>query len=120
MNRLSFLLAGAAMAVVAAPSWAHAVLKASTPAAGGQLAASPIELRLTFNEPLEARFSKVQLTPTGKAALETGDAQPADGDPHTLVVPVKATLASGSYVVHWSAMGQDGHRTKGEFKFSVK
>jgi methionine-rich copper-binding protein CopC len=101
-------------------SWAHAVLQTSVPAAGASLAASPGELRLGFNEALETGFSHVRLQGPGGAAVATGELHAADGTAHTLVVPLKAPLAAGHYVVQWSAMGHDGHRTKGEFAFDVK
>jgi methionine-rich copper-binding protein CopC len=103
-----------------APLWAHAVLQASTPAAGASLAASPAELRLSFNEALETGFSQVRLHDAGGTAVTTGELHAADGTAHTLVVPLKGPIAAGRYVVQWSAMGHDGHRTKGEFAFSVK
>lgn len=81
---------------------------------------SPLEeLRLTFNEPIEIAFTRIRLIDsTGKAM--SGDATQADkSDPKAAVLPLP-TLAPGTYIVHWAAVGRDGHRVKGEFSFSVK
>lgn len=118
MNKL--LAAGLLAALVAPAAWAHAVLKAATPASGAAVPAGVHELRLTFNEPLEAGFCKIQVTDGGAKAVAVKAVKAVDGDPTSLVVPLEAAVAPGTYTVRWSAMGHDGHRTKGDYKFTVK
>lgn len=45
----------------AGPVWAHAQLRASEPAAGAVLPASPSVVRLRFSEPVELKFSRLTL-----------------------------------------------------------
>ena len=56
---LAFAIVAALHANVAA---AHAVLVSSSPANGSMLTLPPKEIRLSFNEAIEARFSSVTLT----------------------------------------------------------
>ena len=56
----------------AGPAQAHAHLKTATPAADSTVAASPAELRLTFTEDLELKFSGVAVKGPGKAVVRTG------------------------------------------------
>jgi copper resistance protein C len=51
----------------------------------------------------------------GRSASYVG----AGGDT-TLVVPVTATLAAGTYTVDWHALATDGHKTNGSYTFTVK
>ena len=115
------LLAGlAALALVglASPAFAHAHLKAATPAAGGSVASAPSELDLDFSEDLNLKFSGVTVKgPDG--AVETGAASLAK-DNTRLVVPLKTPLAAGAYTVDWHALSADGHKTKGSYSFTVE
>ncbi|WP_394780942.1 copper homeostasis periplasmic binding protein CopC [Undibacterium sp.] len=98
---------------------AHAKLEESEPKAASQLSAAPKEIRLQFNEALEAAFSKIKLVGAGNAEIALTRQEVSKDDPKVLsaVVPV---LSAGEYHVQWSAMAHDGHKTKGEFAFSVK
>ena len=100
-------------------AFAHASLVASTPTKGATLDRPPTELRLTFNERVEAAYTSVRLVDArGKeAASAKAVADPADARSVKFAVP---SLASGTYVARWTAVGDDGHRTHGEFSFSVR
>jgi methionine-rich copper-binding protein CopC len=113
------LLALAALTLASTAACAHARLQDSTPANGSTVAAAPAELRLRFNEPVEAAMSSVKLTGPADAVVATGKvgADPADGRTLVLVLP---RLASGTYRAEWGTMGRDGHHTKGEIRFTVK
>jgi hypothetical protein len=71
--RLSFAIVAALYANVAA---AHAVLVSSSPANGSMLTQPPKEIRLSFNEAIEARFSSVTLT-RSDGRRSKPDARPA-------------------------------------------
>ncbi|WP_295995031.1 copper homeostasis periplasmic binding protein CopC [Rugamonas sp.] len=98
---------------------AHATLKSSNPEAGATLAAAPKEISLTFNEKIEEAFSTITLADSqGKeVAAEKAKVDAADPAVLRLVAPV---LSPGSYTVTWAVAGHDGHRRKGDFKFTVK
>lgn len=98
---------------------AHATLKSSNPEAGATLAAAPKEISLTFNEKIEEAFSTITLADgQGKeVAAEKAKVDAADPAVLRLVAPV---LSPGPYTVTWAVAGHDGHRRKGDFKFTVK
>ena len=99
-------------------AFAHAQLQSASPPVGGAVAA-PQEIRLTFSEGVEPKFSSIALSgPAG--AIATGAAGTAAGDSHTLVVKIGHPLAPGSYSVKWRATSTDTHRTQGGFDFTVK
>jgi methionine-rich copper-binding protein CopC len=98
---------------------AHASLKSSNPAAGATLTATPKEITLTFNEKVEEAFSTITLADSqGKPVVaERAKVDATDPSVLRLVAPV---LSAGSYTVTWAVAGHDGHRRKGDFKFTVK
>ena len=109
-----------AAAALASPfAWAHATLKNSNPEAGSTLAAAPQEITLTFNEKVEPAFSSITLADGAGKAVAAGKAKVDADTPAILRVEVPA-LSAGAYTVTWAAAGHDGHRRKGDFKFTVK
>ncbi len=116
----AFIATVMAAATLASPfASAHATLKSSNPEAGATLAAAPKEITLTFNEKIEEAFSTITLSDSqGKEiAAEKAKVDAANPAIVRLVAPV---LSSGSYTVTWAVAGHDGHRRKGDFKFTVK
>jgi methionine-rich copper-binding protein CopC len=111
-------LAGAAL-LASVPALAHAVVKQSLPAKGAVLDAAPKEIVITFNEKVEKLFSTATLTSAAGVTVPTDKAKVDPANPAMLRLPVPA-LASGTYVVHWTAVGHDGHRLGGDIGFSVK
>ena len=103
----------------AAPAFAHAHLQSAAPAVGGTVAAAT-EIRLTFSEAIEPKFSGVTLTsaagelePLGASALDPNDDK-------ALIVTIAKPLPSGVYKVTWRATSVDAHHTQGDFSFTVK
>ncbi len=98
---------------------AHAIVKQSEPAPGAVLATSPREVKITFNEKVEAMFTSASLKNAAGTTVSREKARldPADTTVLRLAVPV---LVSGKYPVAWNAVGSDGHRRNGEIHFSVK
>lgn len=123
MNKLSRLAAlgsiFAAAALVTPLAAAHAVLKASTPAADAVVDAAPKEISLVFNEKIEAAFSSATLKDGAGTAVPTGKPRVDKDNPAIMHLDVPA-LAAGAYKVEWVGVGRDGHRRTGAFKFSVK
>jgi copper resistance protein C len=98
---------------------AHAVLMSSSPAANSVLAEAPREIRLSFSERIERRFSSVSLTRSDGSKVQI--ARPAaDPQKHNdLLVPLPA-LAPGQYQVEWQTTSADSHRIRGQFGFEIK
>jgi copper resistance protein C len=108
-----------AVAVYAGSAAAHAVLMSSSPAANSVLAEAPREIRLSFNERIEARFSSVTLTRNDRTKVQV--TRPA-ADPekqNDLIVSLPA-LAPGKYQVRWQTTSADSHRIQGQFGFEIK
>jgi copper resistance protein C len=109
-----------AAATLASPAaLAHAGLKASSPEAGAVLAAPPREIALTFNENIEPAFSTITVTDGQGRQVPAGKARVDGATPTVLRLDVPV-LAAGAYTVSWAVAGHDGHRRKGDFKFTVK
>jgi methionine-rich copper-binding protein CopC len=97
---------------------AHAKLQRSDPASGATLTAAPAHIQLWFDEEVDVKLSRIAMTgPAGKVAL--GPTQ-AMGE-KSLMATVPGSLADATYSVSWQAVASDdGHLTKGTFKFTVK
>lgn len=119
LHRLLFTSVLAGMTFVSAGAWAHAKLQNALPVAGATLAAPPHEVSLYFNEKIEAAFSSVKLTDSAGQNAGTAKSQPDPAKPSVLRLALPA-LKPGVYGVHWAVVGQDGHRIKGEYTFTVK
>jgi copper resistance protein C len=112
------LSASLAFALIASQAFAHAQLEKASPPVGGTVA-SASEIRLTFSEGVELKFTKVSMTGPG-GAVPLGAAKTESGDQAVLIVPITKGLAAGVYKVHWQAVSVDTHHTQGTFEFTVK
>ena len=117
------ILAAAAFfaAIAASPAaFAHAHLKHQYPAADAAVTAAPQALTLDFSEGIEPNFSGVVVTGPGQATVKTGAVKRNEKDNKQLIVPLEESLKPGDYKVDWHVVSVDGHKTKGNYGFSVK
>lgn len=122
MKALHTIVLTVAMAatVLASPfAAAHASLKSTNPEAGATLQAAPKEIALTFNEKVEEAFSSITVADAAGKPVVSGKAKVDADNPAILRLEVPA-LSAGTYTVTWAVAGHDGHRRKGDFKFTVK
>ena len=104
---------------LALPALAHAKLVAAVPAIDAALDTMPDELALTFSEPVEIAFSKVELTEPDQPATAMDIAlDPAD--PASIRAALPDGLPAGHYSVDWTIVAADGHKTTGSYAFDVK
>jgi methionine-rich copper-binding protein CopC len=97
------------------PSFSHAKLQSSVPAANTQLAHAPPTLTLNFSEQAQLAVLKLNSSGTSLPVAVDREAKPSS----TVVVTLPA-LKPGKYEVEWSAIAaDDGHITKGSFYFTV-
>ncbi|GJK44348.1 CopC domain-containing protein YobA [Klebsiella grimontii] len=115
--RLSLFLAGC---LTSAGAFAHAHLQQPLPAAGSEVDASPQALTLNFSEGIETQFSGVTLTGPQQKAIPLGKPVRSDNNKAQLTVPVEQALTPGAYTVDWHVVSVDGHKTKGQYTFTVK
>ena len=98
---------------------AHAGLVSSEPGRRAVLSASPKQIRLCFNESVEAGFSKVLLQ---DAEGKPVSVPPPARDPtkaSCLLVPLPS-LANGSYSVKYKVLSVDGHVVEYGYGFRVQ
>lgn len=113
---LAILLAS--LALCAQPAAAHASYVRSNPAADARLLRAPTEIRITWSEEVDARFSEIAvLDPSGRS-LHEGRTLSGD-DPASLRVGLRP-LVEGGYTVSWRVLSSiDGHETRGSFVFAL-
>src|SRR5690348_3649777 len=120
VSRIGLVLATAlAVLLLAAPgASAHAVLLRADPEIGGVTPTPPTEVLLQFSEPVEPRFSQIEVTARGGERVSVGKVTTGD-DKTSIVTAVKPGLKDGWYRVEWRALSIDGHRIRGLYQFGV-
>jgi methionine-rich copper-binding protein CopC len=108
----------AALLAVPGVAFAHPALVTSSPRSG-EVVSTPKQLVLRFNEPVEASFTHVEVLNAANVRQEVNGVQSIAGEANAVALTLP-TLAPGEYKTRWSAVGRDGHRVKGEFRFTVK
>ncbi|MGC6386628.1 copper homeostasis periplasmic binding protein CopC [Ewingella sp. S1.OA.A_B6] len=106
--------------LISQQAFAHAHLKTETPAADTTLKTAPTELSLGFSEGIEPNFSQVTITGPDKKTVSTGALALAANDNTQAIVPLTSTLSVGKYNVSWHVVSVDGHKTEGQYSFTVK
>ncbi len=104
----------AAMVFTATPASAHARLEVTSPKDGSSLTATPPEVMLRFNEPIQKDLSQVTVT-TGSKDATSGKIQ-IEGN--SVYQPLKSSLKPGSYKIVYKVVSADGHPISGTFSFS--
>jgi methionine-rich copper-binding protein CopC len=106
----------ASLAAVATQAAAHAAFVSASPAVNATVA-SPKQVTVKLSEKLSPKFSGLDLMKAdgSKVPVKTTVAK----DKKTLMATVPA-LAPGAYMVMWHAVAaDDGHKSKGDFNFTV-
>ena len=120
MTRAPFALLVAAFlaAIAPSPAVAHAQLDRAAPPVGATVKSPPQEISLIFSERVVPGLSSIRLS--GLAGpLDTGPIVGDSADRRRLILHLPHLLAPGRYRVRWTAVSVDGHRTEGDFTFSV-
>jgi|SRR6185312_2629908 len=115
MQRL--LIAAVMLVLVGPPAFAHAFLDRAIPAVGSEVPNAPPAVTITFTEPVEPRFSKIEVRDAAGKRVDAGDVH-AQKDGRQLVVGLRK-LPPGKYTVIWHVTSVDTHKTEGKFMFTV-
>jgi methionine-rich copper-binding protein CopC len=99
--------------------WGHAFPQRSEPPVGATVTVSPPRVRIWFDAVLEAAFSRLQVQTGSGQRLDKNDARVDPTDATLLEVPLPP-LPPGTYRVLWSVVARDGHRTTGEYTFTIQ
>ena len=97
----------------------HAYPDHAEPKVGSTVNVSPERVRIWFDSALEPAFSSIMVHTEGGAMVDKRDGRVDPSDP-TLLEAGVPPLPPGRYLVIWSVVARDGHRTSGEFKFTIK
>ena len=118
MNYTTRIALATLAAALGPPALAHASLVDSFPAKGQTLTGSPAEIHLRFNEQVEPRYCRIKVvSDTGKNF--DADRPAADKTRPNAIVAAIPVLKPGVYSARWTAVGDDGHKTHGDFSFTV-
>jgi methionine-rich copper-binding protein CopC len=99
--------------------WGHAFPERAEPRVGSMARVAPVAVRIWFDGELEPAFSQIVVTDSGGRRVDRGDTR-IDPKERRLLQVSLLSLPPGIYLVQWTALSIDGHRTIGEFRFTVK
>ena len=105
--------------LVASSAWGHAFPDHSEPRVGWTVQTPPARVRVWFDGALEPAFSTIIVLNTDKQRVDTGDGRVSPSDNTVLEVSLPP-LPPGKYRVFWSVVARDGHRTEGDFPFTIE
>jgi methionine-rich copper-binding protein CopC len=109
-----------ALLVLPGVASAHATPDHADPKVGSTVSKSPTQVRIWFDSEIEPAFSSIEVHGAGGATVQHGKAQVDPSDPKLLQVAIPQELAAATYRVTWSVVARDGHRTSGEYAFTIK
>lgn len=99
--------------------WAHTSPTHSEPGAGATVQSVPFDVRITFNTKLEPVFSTLMVKNNQDDVISEGSGT-VDPDNANLLSTHVESAPAGTYHVFWVALSRDGHRTQGDYTFTVK
>ncbi len=102
----------------ALPASAHAGLEGSEPALSSVLAASPTEIALFFDEPIDVVFGSIRVLNAQGEEVAAGRPQRDDNNNSIARLPLP-TLPESAYIVVWRVTSSDSHPVQGSFEFQI-
>ena len=118
--RSGALAVAASILVLPAVLYAHGVLRKSEPANGAMLRVAPRVIRLTFSEPPQLAFTRVELIGPDSQAVALSALRVASRDSTGVVVAdVLGPLRAGRYRITWQITSADGHPVRGTVAFRI-
>jgi methionine-rich copper-binding protein CopC len=97
----------------------HAFPDHSDPKVGSTVSVSPVQVRIWFDGDIEPAFSMIMVHSMDGKMVDNRDGRVDPSDPTLLEVSVPR-LPAGTYLVLWNVVARDGHRTTGQYTFTVK
>ncbi len=107
------------LAIPTGVAMAHAFPEHQVPGAGAVLKHPPKVVSIRFDRAVEPAFSSLHVKDAAGRRVDVNNMHAVSGRNDTLEVSLKA-LASGRYHVFWRALARDGHRTYGDYTFTVR
>jgi methionine-rich copper-binding protein CopC len=100
-------------------SWGHAFPDHSSPKVGATLTSAPAGVYIWFDGDLEPAFSSIMVHDASGKMVNQLNSRVNPSDTKLLEVGLPP-LPAGSYHVIWNVVSRDGHRTSGDFSFTIK
>ncbi len=100
-------------------SWGHAFPNHSDPKVGSTISSPPTQVRIWFDGDLEPAFSTIMVHNMDGKMVDNRNGRVDPSDPTLLEVSVPR-LSPGTYLVIWNVVARDGHRTMGQYTFTIK
>ena len=116
---LSLLFSFALLCFLPGSSWGHAFPDHSDPKVGSTLTVSPAWVRIWFDSDLEPASSTIMVHNANNEMVDKKDGRVDPSSPTLLQVSLPK-LPPGIYRVMWNVVARDGHRTIGDFTFTIK
>ena len=98
---------------------AHALLAKAEPPRRAVLAKPPAQVRLWFNEEIEAEYASLAVLDGEKHPVTDLKPHLAPDDRKSIILPLPE-LAPGKYSVKFRVLSVDGHVVDSSFEFTVK
>lgn len=119
-RRLAAAAVAVAVAVLgpAAPAWAHAEVKATSPQSGSTVHGTLMRVSVTFTEAVTLVPHALRMTTDLGIPVNLETAHLSTGGT-VLSANVQDHLASGHYTVAWRVQADDGHLETSTFTFAV-
>jgi methionine-rich copper-binding protein CopC len=96
----------------------HATPEESDPGAGAELHQFPSVVSVRFDSELEPLFSRLIVKDAEGRQISDGSGTVAPSNARMLVARLTGRT-KGIYHVYWSVVSRDGHRTEGDYTFTV-
>lgn len=100
------------------PALAHTQVVGNDPEEGASLQWAPESVSLTFDGPVEAEFSPLEVYDEQEERVDLDNARLGQEDT-VLMVDLEEGLGGGEYTVEYRYTGLDGHPIEGSYDFSV-
>ncbi len=97
---------------------AHSFPEHEDPSAGATVAATPVQVTIKYDAPIEKLFDSLQVLDAAGQDKAAGMPQ-ISADGHELSVSV-TPLSPGEYTVKWRVVCIDTHHTEGSYSFTVQ
>ena len=102
------------------PVLAHAGILKASPEYDESVSKPPEQVRIQFNESVEAAFSPLEVYNQQGKRVDLDDARTDPDNSDILVAGLEPNLPDGAYSVKWRVTSADGHPIDGEYKFTAK
>jgi methionine-rich copper-binding protein CopC len=114
-SRRFTLAALVVLGLTPAAAEAHAILLASSPAAGGSVPAGQVVMEFRFNSRIDRLRSRLTLTRPDRSQTML----PISDQGSEELLRTTVALTPGTYTIHWQVLAVDGHITRGDVAFTV-